>query len=432
MNLQIKKSSLNNLLICAPLFLMIIYIGGVFSPVMKVSSALMSLDLESTLSHQSGSNIAKQIFWVSMLFLSAINYLKYGGAKFKKSTSFLLFALIIGLCITSVFWTEYPNILFKRVILQLILIISIALSISSLRSQDRLLKVIFNAFSLIAIYNSIFIIIFPHFSFDNSFALSGIYKAKNYLGFVSLAGLIISKNTYDQLNKNGSTKISIFFIVLWGIFLALSQSKTCIFVGALFSLLWLINVSKYLEDLLGIFLVFCLVLFYLVLPLYSSAFMGGGFISFNDIFQYVDLTGRGEIWSLAIDSLEGSKMFGVGYGSFWGTGIIPENFDIRYSYLMFLNQSHNGYLDVLIQLGFIGLSLFLLFLITFVKNEFKKLMVGFKYLIIFVLIHNITESSLLRDTHLMWILLLIVIISSWFDLKKSNSVSYNIIKIKEL
>ena len=428
MNLQIKKSSLNNLLICAPLFLMIIYIGGVFSPVMKVPGALMSLDLENALSYQSGSNSTKQLFWLGILFFSVINYLKFGGVQFKKSSSFLFFALIIALCISSIFWSENPNILFKRIILQLILIISIGLSISSLRSEKALLNVMFYAFSFIAIYNLIFILIFPDYSFEISKALSGIYKAKNYLGFVSLAGLIISKTKYDVIMRGENKKIAMFFIAIWGGFLFLSQSKTCIFVGAIFSLLWLVNVRRNLEDLLGLFLVFCLTFFYLVLPLYSSAFLGGGFISFNNIFQYVDLTGRGEIWSLAIDSLEGRKTLGVGYGSFWGTGVIPVNFDIRYSYLMFLNQSHNGYLDVLIQLGFIGLSLCFLFLITFIKTEFKQIMVGFKYLIIFVLVHNITESSLLRDTHFIWLLLLIVIISSWFDLKKSNRMSYNVIK----
>jgi O-antigen ligase len=400
---------------------MMIYLGGVFSPVMEVKGSLMSLDLDNALSYQSGSNIGKQFFWVSILLFSVVNYFKFGRAKLKNSLSFLCFVVILFLLAMSCLWSDYPEIIIKRFLLQIILILSIALSIACLRSEKQLVNILYYSFSFIAIYNLLFIVLFPYYSFDASNALSGIYKGKNYLGFIALSGLIITVSKYHIMTTLKEKRQVGFFCVLWTIFLFLSLSKTCILVGLIFITLWGVKATKKIEFAFIKVLFYCLASFYLLTPLLSYIFMGEVFACFEEAFRNIDLTGRGEIWNLAIDSARDNVLLGVGYATFWGVGEIPFNFDVEYSYLMYLNQSHNGYLDFLLQLGFTGLCILFLFLFFFIKNDYAKLPKGFRYMTIFVLIHNITESSMFRDTHFMWLLFLIIIVSSWFKFTEDDS-----------
>ena len=136
------------------------------------------------------------------------------------------------------------------------------------------------------------------------------------------------------------------------------------------------------------------------------------------IFDHIDLTGRGEIWALSFSAVKDNFYLGNGYGAYWGVGNIPLAFDIRDSYLRFINQSHNGYLDLYLQIGFIGLVIFSLLLYFFVRRNYEKLPFYLKYIFIFSLIHNFTESSLLRDTHFVWFFLLICMIYSFCIIRK--------------
>jgi O-antigen ligase len=80
-----------------------------------------------------------------------------------------------------------------------------------------------------------------------------------------------------------------------------------------------------------------------------------------------DMTGRSGIWKLVLGLIEQRPIFGWGWTSHWMPGVKP------YEGLVVINnvpyyQAHNAYLDITLQLGFIGAALFaILFLTTFIK-----------------------------------------------------------------
>ena len=80
-----------------------------------------------------------------------------------------------------------------------------------------------------------------------------------------------------------------------------------------------------------------------------------------------DMTGRSGIWKLVLGLIEQRPIFGWGWTSHWMPGVKP------YEGLVVINhvpyyQAHNAYLDITLQLGFIGAALFgILFLRTFIK-----------------------------------------------------------------
>lgn len=114
------------------------------------------------------------------------------------------------------------------------------------------------------------------------------------------------------------------------------------------------------------------------------------------------LTGRTDlIWSKLLPIAMQHPLMGIGYGAFW---IRPVDFD----FTMPINQAHNGYLDVMIELGGIGLVL----LFCCIASFFNKARLNFEIdpdwaslrmaFLVMVLVHNFTETSFLRSTILMW------------------------------
>ena len=72
-------------------------------------------------------------------------------------------------------------------------------------------------------------------------------------------------------------------------------------------------------------------------------------------------TGRTTIWTHAIDAGMQHSMLGAGYRAFW----TPEGASYVYARIWaVIGNGHNGYLDVWLELGFIGLGLFLLMFFT--------------------------------------------------------------------
>lgn len=69
-----------------------------------------------------------------------------------------------------------------------------------------------------------------------------------------------------------------------------------------------------------------------------------------------DLTGRTEIWALVLLSIKQHPFFGIGYGAFWLGEGSPSQYIINVLHWVPL-QSHNGYLDILNELGITGLTL---------------------------------------------------------------------------
>jgi O-antigen ligase len=80
------------------------------------------------------------------------------------------------------------------------------------------------------------------------------------------------------------------------------------------------------------------------------------------------------------------------------------------------NEAHNGYLEVYLTLGWIGISLFAVFLLAGYRNiiagfrrhpDIARLRLAF---FVIVLIYNFTESAI-RETNPIWIMLLLAIVA---------------------
>jgi O-antigen ligase len=121
------------------------------------------------------------------------------------------------------------------------------------------------------------------------------------------------------------------------------------------------------------------------------------------------LTGRTDIWAVLLPIAMEHPIFGLGFGGFW----TPETIEVYK-----VPHAHSGYLDVLLQMGFVGLLLVSMFLLSSCRRACRELTHDFdwgalwiSYLLIAV-IHNIDESTLHSFASQLTAVLLFLAVSS--------------------
>lgn len=132
-------------------------------------------------------------------------------------------------------------------------------------------------------------------------------------------------------------------------------------------------------------------------------------------------TGRTYIWaglrSIASDNL----ILGVGYSGFWAHHhIFPIVGDV--------NEGHNGYLDVLVETGIFGIVLLLIIIVSYARRANYEKAYDYpwaclKIVILFMLlIHNFTETSLLRSSAHLWVVFIYMYIVSPVNVPQNTAV----------
>jgi len=129
----------------------------------------------------------------------------------------------------------------------------------------------------------------------------------------------------------------------------------------------------------------------------------------------ITFTGRTGIWSAVLDKIWERPWLGYGYNVFW-RGWEGESADI-WRTTIHIGHAHDGFLDLWLDLGLLGLSVFALSFITgclravawirLTKNAEDLWPLAY---LTFMILANITESSLMREDGL-WLLYVAVTLS---------------------
>jgi exopolysaccharide production protein ExoQ len=121
------------------------------------------------------------------------------------------------------------------------------------------------------------------------------------------------------------------------------------------------------------------------------------------------LSGRTELWAEFLQ-VQQNSWFGAGFESFW---VGPQLQEIWRKWGR-VNQAHNGYLDVFLNLGWVGVALLGLVIAWGYQNAVHALRRGPETgrlklaLFVVALIYNLTEHGF-RELHPMWIMFLLAI-----------------------
>jgi O-antigen ligase len=206
-------------------------------------------------------------------------------------------------------------------------------------------------------------------------AWHGITFSKNTLGMMASVGVVICFHRW--LAREGRTFWSFAGTVVAIACLILSRSSTSQFaaiVGVLFMVL-VIRVPlirrKYSTHAV-VAIAATLLLYELVI---QDVVPGVGVL----LAPITDLTGkdttfsaRTVIWNIIKEHIRAAPYLGTGYGAYW-TGPFPSSPSYVFTYLLYFypTESHNGYLEIVNDLGILGLICLLVFLFSFVRQALK-------------------------------------------------------------
>lgn len=232
---------------------------------------------------------------------------------------------------------------------------------------------------------------------------TGVFPQKNDLGAAMAIGIaaLVADGRRWTLVRLGSLAVCITLLVL-------SQSFTAVMTAtvALIALFYARSSSQMrvvlMISLAGAAMVFA----------FTVSSLGDVFTSTTG--KDLTFTGRTEIWSMVWEKIMERPVLGYGYGAFWSTQADAIN---QFS-VWKPGQSHNGYLDICLNLGVSGLLL-VLFLVAESFRRAKRLRsehrskAGLWLLMIalMLLVRNFAEASFL-DLSLTWSTMLMAVFSA--------------------
>jgi len=322
-------------------------------------------------------------------------------------------------CGISTLWSDYTFVSFKRWIKEvgnftmILIILTEHDPVEAFKTICRRLTYIVVPFSIV------FIKYIPAigraFSRTGEAMYTGVTDHKNSLGILSFICFTVFFWNLQSIRKNKNKdsdkyemRIHILFLLLIVWLLIKSQSATailCTVIGVIFLMGFDWSIIKKNLKSISIFIVIIICVF--------------AFLQYSiEIFQFIvvdlldrnlTLTGRTTIWSelLVIGT---DPLIGSGYESYWLGDRVNA---LKERYVFNLNQAHNGYLEMYLNLGWIGLCSFIMFIVSTYKNISNKLPHDFHYqklrmtFLVIILLMNITEAYF-KGLSLSWVVLLLI------------------------
>ena len=135
------------------------------------------------------------------------------------------------------------------------------------------------------------------------------------------------------------------------------------------------------------------------------------------------LTGRTDIWSYIIDKIAERPWLGYGFVGFWN-GLNGESAVIWRTLKWTVPSSHNGFLDMCLETGLFGISIFILTYIQTLIRGMKLIYLNsswanlwFVGLPIYLVLVNLSESALFNRNSLTWVLYIALIFTASIETK---------------
>jgi len=315
--------------------------------------------------------------------------------------------LIVGYMLFSTVWSGILVISFKRWIRELLALIMMFLILSDVAPKAAVATLIRRSAYILIPFSMMLIKYFPFYGvayghWDGKQMWVGMAMHKNSLGRLCMVSAFfitwalirrinvpkIQRIKYHTAAELGVLALSLY--MLKGAPNAYSTTSiVALFVGVglLAALFWMrkkaIQPSPWVLGAAA-----AMVIAYGTLtPLLGGATLGhmAGAMGRDDT-----LTGRTDIWAAVMPTVLSNPLIGVGFGGYWTSATIDAVGE---------NECHNGFLEVLLELGLIGLVLISAYVISCSRKATALLQQDFDWgclwtcYIFMSLVHNVGESS---------------------------------------
>jgi exopolysaccharide production protein ExoQ len=323
-------------------------------------------------------------------------------ALLRRLNTFFLAFLVLAL--TSITWSADPDATLARYVSYIAIVLAGFAFCLAGWHRKRLQNVVRPVLTLLLLGSLIYILMEPMYALDfDGAGYHGLAEQKNPFGELCAFGTLFWMHAWIA----GDAKLwkAVSGAALGWTCLCLSKSATSI-LGTVFAsclLLMLLRSSPlirrytpYLVTLFG-----CLVVAYALAILQLVPGLATVLLEPITAITGKDMTfsNRAMIWDIIKEHAQLHPLLGTGYGAYW-TGAVPTSPSYVFLSRMYFwpSEAHNGYLDVVNDLGFVGLIILLGYLMIYVKQSLQLFRVdrsqGALYLALFFeqAMNNLSES----------------------------------------
>jgi len=359
--------------------------------------------------------IAMMLSGIVVLFFRKIHWLSLAG----KNMIILLFLLYCGI---SAIWSDYPFVTLKRWIKALAELIMVLIVVTEPDPIEAVKTVIRRCAYVLIPLSVLFIKYIPdlgraYTQWTWKPVYVGVTTNKNYLGAICLVFgyflvselIVIWQQSKEKLFRWENLFVFLVIIMIsWLMFKADSATSLATLLLGL-AAFWMLGWPFVRENNRYIRYFF----------LYTLTF--AAFLVISEAIPYLvsvlgrDLTftGRTDLWHELID-MHKSPVLGEGYEGFW-LGERAAHFWDKYYWRP--NQAHNGFLEIYLNLGLVGLLLLFVLLYNSLTNGERDLAGGSDYdfgrlriaYLVIVLVYNWTEAAF-KTIHIIWFAFLLLAI----------------------
>lgn len=201
------------------------------------------------------------------------------------------------------------------------------------------------------------------------------------------------------------------YVALLLVFIVMAKAVSALGVTFLLVLIMMvIQLSRRLERNLALMLSAGLIIFCVAFALFGVPILAQVVGAFG---RDMTLTGRTEIWSILMESIVKRPLLGYGFYAFW-QGLTGESANVIMEAHWFFGYAHNGLLEIVLQLGLVGTSIFLFTFVNGIKDAWYCIKYGrtagiewYCGLLALAVLYNIDEETLLWPNDLLSMLYIV-------------------------
>lgn len=344
------------------------------------------------------SNVKNQVVYLFLFFSSLIILSKRLEKVLSLIRSEKYLGLFVLICLLSALWSDYSLLSIKRSFQLFVMFLVIVEALVNIEPNILLkqLKIVVSAYLFFNLYACRFIptAIDPVFG-----TWRGMEIQKNWLAQNSLY-CFLSSIVFFYFDKTRMSKLYdslLILISLLMIYKAHSSTNLLIvgiiiFMGVIFqieSIFYKLGIGR---SLLGLTFLFILT-FVGIFLIFSSELFGliPGYFG-----KDMTLSGRTDIWLFAWNDIEKKIFLGYGFATYWIMGSSRLQIFASYFEGFMVNEAHNGFIEIVLQLGFIGFIFFLLPIGAYIFRMFKLNNNIAILIFVSIMTLNYTESVLFK------------------------------------
>lgn len=378
-------------------------------------------------------NVTDQLFLSTLFLIATIILIKRKKLVINVLRENKIWFLLILYCMVSIIWSESTFISLKRFVKDLNAFLMVLIILTENNPYESFKAIVRRNIYLLIPLSIAFCKYYPaigrYQTSSWNYIYTGVTTHKNQLGVLCLITILVLfieiwphlKNQHAKINRN-LFLVYLLYIGLTVYLMSFAESMTS-------NISLLIGISIFIYKFLKKHLTHIIILisiFYLtgidefLINNLKTVFLG--FVQ-----RDITLSGRIDLWEAVLET-QFNPIVGTGYSAFWIGDRMRELIE---RFIFVPKQAHNGYIEVYINLGIIGLSIFLVALFS----TYKKIIASWSeedYNLSFqmaffamYLIYNMTEATFIFNTSPLWFVFLYVALSNKKSYKeKGSQISY--------